>query len=80
MTRVDAVISQFLELTESEQQEFFARIDRDSHDDPEEVDRAIMEEIYRRADEMKSGAVKGVPAEEVMNRLRAAVDSARRMA
>jgi len=39
-------------------------------EDPEEVEAAWNAEIQRRAEEIRSGAVQGVPLEEVMKRAR----------
>lgn len=40
-------------------------------DDPADVEQAWHDEVNRRVEEIKSGRVKGVPAEEVFAKLRA---------
>jgi putative addiction module component (TIGR02574 family) len=42
----------------------------DANEDPEEVEKLWVAEAVRRAREMKDGSAEGIPAEEVLNRLR----------
>lgn len=77
MTRVDAIYNQSRELTTAERQELIERLEHDQEGDDSEIDQAIMQEIYRRIEEFESGAVKGIPAEEVLRQLRARVDKSR---
>jgi hypothetical protein len=39
--------------------------------DPDEWDAGFVKELNRRLDDLRSGRVKGIPAEKVMARLRA---------
>ena len=45
--------------------------DEEDDEDPAEVEAAWAEEIKRRVDEIRSGAVEGIPAEEVFAEMRA---------
>lgn len=46
----------------------------------EEIDAAILEEVERRRDDLRSGRTKGVPWEEVRRKLDAMIELARRRA
>jgi putative addiction module component (TIGR02574 family) len=46
-------------------------LEEEPADDPAEVEQAWHDEVTRRVEEIKSGRVKGVPAEEVFAQLRA---------
>lgn len=45
--------------------------DEEDDEDPAEVEAAWAEEIKRRVDEIRTGAVEGIPAEEVFAEMRA---------
>lgn len=45
-------------------------LDGDPADDSAEVEQAWHDEVARRVEEIKSGRVKGIPAEEVFAKLR----------
>ena len=47
------------------------RLEQEPEDDPALVESAWQTEISRRVEEIKSGKVKGVPADEVFAKLRA---------
>lgn len=92
MTRVETIISQVLELTPTELEEFFQRMDQ-IHEPPLEgaghgtaagFDGALtneqLEEFNRRIDDFKSGRTQGIPAEEVFRNAEAALRERRRPA
>jgi putative addiction module component (TIGR02574 family) len=82
MIRVDSIKSQIMELTPAEREDLLQWIDQtlvfseyDHELTPEQI-----EEFNRRLDEIDSGADPGVPAEEVMQGLRAMLAARRRPA
>lgn len=73
MTRVEALFAQIMELTPSEQQEVRERLDLLDINE-EAANRARMEEIDRRVDEIKAGTARGVDADEVFRQARAELE------
>ncbi len=93
MTRVESIISQVMELTLSEREELIQWMDHvlESHVDtslsPEIDDEQSgmltpeqIEEFNRRIDEYKSGAVQGIDADEVFQKIEASLRERRRLA
>ena len=71
---LDDVTMQALRLPAEERAELasvlLASLDGEPEDDPAEVERLWIEEVERRLEELRSGKVKGIPAEEVFAKLR----------
>ncbi|HKI00755.1 MAG TPA: addiction module protein [Thermoanaerobaculia bacterium] len=67
---VEEVVRKALELDERDRAEVAARLlDSLEEDEDEEADTAWVAEIERRAADLESGAVEGIPWEEVRARL-----------
>jgi putative addiction module component (TIGR02574 family) len=74
MVKKDDVLRSALDLPPEERADVAHRF-WESLDDEPEADRAVVEaewdeEILRRADELETGRIKGLPAEDVLARLR----------
>ena len=69
------------ELSPQDRQELLARLIRDlepqAEDSPDEIEAAWDTEIARRLEEIDSGKVKLIPAEEVFAKIQARLDEAR---
>ena len=78
---LDQVVRDALTLSPEQRGELIAELIRDLdavYSEPQdEVDAYWSKEIARRIDEIDSGKVKGIPAEEVFERLRPRSDEAR---
>lgn len=76
MTRVEAIIAQFQELTDSERQELFDWFD--SHPEMVPLSAEFAEELRSRIDDFESGAVQPIEAEEVFEKIRVSLEGRRR--
>lgn len=78
---LEQIVRDVRDLPVQEREQLLAELIRDlePHDDasPEEIEKAWDTEIARRLEEIDSGKVKGIPAEEVFARLRAKRDETR---
>jgi putative addiction module component (TIGR02574 family) len=71
---LEKIESEVLDLSATERARLakllIASLDDEPFEDPLEVERAWEEEIYQRLEQIRSGKVKLVPAEEVIEELR----------
>lgn len=78
---LEQIVRDVRDLPVQEREQLLAELIRDlePRDDasPEEIEKAWDTEIARRLEEIDSGKVKGIPAEEVFARLRAKRDETR---
>ena len=78
---LEQVTEEVRELSPQDREQLLARLIRDlepaENVSPDEIERAWDKEIARRLEEIDSGKVKTIPAEEVFARIQAKLDEAR---
>jgi len=78
---LEQVTEEVRELSPQDREQLLARLIRDlepaENFSPDEIERAWDKEIARRLEEIDSGKVKTIPAEEVFARIQARLDEAR---
>jgi putative addiction module component (TIGR02574 family) len=78
---LEQVTEEVRELSPQDREQLLARLIRDlepaENFSPDKIERAWDKEIARRLEEIDSGKVKTIPAEEVFARIQAKLDEAR---